>query len=188
LLVWNNSDASVAAAHSVDPDRWWTAYGAVLDRIESRFTRYEQLRRAGLYLPKSWTSDAERCRVAGIASEVQFATKPALATAMITRAIQAGVPAGWVAGDEVYGADPLLRRAIREHHLGYALQVAAKRRVPTLAGPMRVDALAATMPDPVWQRYSCGPGSKGPRYTTGPGSGCSPRTTTTPTTSASITC
>jgi hypothetical protein len=47
LLVWNNADAAVAAAHSVDPDRWWTAYGPMIDRIESRFTRYEPLRHAG---------------------------------------------------------------------------------------------------------------------------------------------
>ena len=117
-----------------------------------------------LYLPKSWTTDTERCRAAGVPDTVQFATKPALATAMITRAVHAGVPAAWVAGDEVYGADPLLRQAIRDHHLGYALQIAANRRVPTLAGPIRVDDIAATMPKRVWQRYSCGPGSKGPRY------------------------
>jgi hypothetical protein len=117
-----------------------------------------------LYLPKSWTNDADRCRTAGVPDGVHFATKPALATTMITRAIQAGVPAKWVAADEVYGADPLLRKTIREHQLGYALQVAANRRVPTQAGPMRVDELAATLPDSVWQRYTCGPGSKGPRY------------------------
>ena len=45
--MWNKKVAAVAAAHSVDPDRWWTAYGAVLDRIESRFARYEPLRHAG---------------------------------------------------------------------------------------------------------------------------------------------
>ena len=117
-----------------------------------------------LYLPRSWAEDADRCHTAGVPDTVQFATKPALATAMITRVIGAGVPARWVAGDEVYGADPLLRRAVREHHLGYALQVAANRRMPTLAGPIRVDDLAAAMPERVWQRYSCGPGSKGPRY------------------------
>jgi len=49
---------------------------------------------------------------------VEFATKPALATAMITRAVAAGVPAAWVAGDEVYGADPPGRKAIRDHRLG----------------------------------------------------------------------
>ena len=47
MLVWNKEFAAVAAAHSVDHDRWWTAYGAVLDRIESRFARYEPLRHAG---------------------------------------------------------------------------------------------------------------------------------------------
>lgn len=117
-----------------------------------------------LYLPRSWTEDADRCRTGGVPDDVEFATKPALATAMITRAVQAGVPAAWVAGDEVYGADPQLRKAIREHGLGYVLQVAANRRVPTHAGPIRVDELAATVPDTAWQRYSCGRGSKGPRY------------------------
>ncbi|MDT5276572.1 MAG: hypothetical protein QOG95_3504, partial [Mycobacterium sp.] len=34
--------------------------------------------------------------------DVAFATKPALATEMIIRALDAGTPAGWVAGDEVY--------------------------------------------------------------------------------------
>ena len=38
--------------------------------------------------------------------DVEFLTKPALATGMICRALNAGVPARWVAGDEVYGADP----------------------------------------------------------------------------------
>lgn len=31
---------------------------------------------------------------------------PTLAAAMLTRALDAGVPAGWVTADEVYGADP----------------------------------------------------------------------------------
>jgi SRSO17 transposase len=117
-----------------------------------------------LYLPCSWTEDAERCRRAGVPDGVGFATKPTLATTMITRAVDAGVPAGWVAADEVYGADPQLRRTVRAHGLGYVLQVAANRRVPTHAGPVRVDELAATVPDSAWHHYSCGPGSKGPRY------------------------
>jgi SRSO17 transposase len=116
-----------------------------------------------LYLPKSWADDQPRRDAAGVPADVEFATKPALAAAMITRAVQAGVPAGWVAGDEVYGADPTLRRAVREHGLGYVLQVAANRRVPTHAGPRRVDTLPALIPDAGWQTYSCGPGSKGHR-------------------------
>jgi SRSO17 transposase len=38
-----------------------------------------------------------------------FATKPALARQMITRALEAGTPAAWVTADEVYGQDPQLR-------------------------------------------------------------------------------
>ena len=71
--------------------------------------------------------------------KLDFATKPALATAMIARARRREGPAAWVAGDEVYGADPRLRAAIRGHGLGYVLAVAANRRVPTAAGPIRVD-------------------------------------------------
>jgi SRSO17 transposase len=117
----------------------------------------------GLYLPQSWTGDQARCTQAGIPDSVECASKPALATAMITRAVQAGVAAAWVAGDEVYGADPNLRRTCRGHGLGYVLQVAANRRVPTHAGPMRVDALPALIPASGWQTYSCGRGSKGHR-------------------------
>jgi SRSO17 transposase len=117
-----------------------------------------------LYLPRSWTSDPARCTRAGVPDGIEFATKPALATGLITRAVQAGVPASWVTGDEVYGADPTLRRTVRELGLGYLLQVAANRRVPTHAGPIRVDDLPALLRARSWQKYSCGPGSKGHRY------------------------
>ena len=39
--------AAAAPAHSVDLDRWQSEFSAVLDRIESRFARYEPLRHAG---------------------------------------------------------------------------------------------------------------------------------------------
>jgi SRSO17 transposase len=46
-----------------------------------------------LYLPAGWTDDRDRCRAAGIPDEVAFATKPALAQAMLDRALGAGVTA-----------------------------------------------------------------------------------------------
>jgi hypothetical protein len=50
-LCGTTKTAAVAAAHSVDPDRWCTAFGAVIDRIAPRFTRYEPVRHAaGLML------------------------------------------------------------------------------------------------------------------------------------------
>ena len=54
-----------------------------------------------LYLPRSWTSGPGRCRAAGIPEDTAFATKPALARAMIGRALDAGTPAAWVTADEV---------------------------------------------------------------------------------------
>ena len=59
-----------------------------------------------LYLPKSWAEDPARRVRAGVPDDVEFATKPALAQRLIASALDAGVPASWVAGDEVYGADP----------------------------------------------------------------------------------
>ena len=117
-----------------------------------------------LYLPRSWADDDDRCADAGIPKDKRdFATKPALAVTLIDRAVAAKVPAAWVAGDEVYGADPRLRSAVRGHRLGYVLAVAANRRVPTHAGPLRVDALPALIPAHAWQKQSAGAGAHGPR-------------------------
>jgi SRSO17 transposase len=117
-----------------------------------------------LYLPRSWAEDPDRCDSAGIPSDRRsFATKPTLAAELIDRAVAAEVPAAWVAGDEVYGADPRLRAAIRGHQLGYVMAIAANRRVPTHAGPLRVDALPALLPQHAWQKHSAGVGAHGPR-------------------------
>ena len=56
-----------------------------------------------LYLPKAWTADPVRMKAAHVPDTVAFATKPALASMMIGRAIAAGVPFAWVAADSVYG-------------------------------------------------------------------------------------
>jgi SRSO17 transposase len=271
--------AAVAAAHSVDPHRWWTEFSAVIDRIAPRFCRYEPLRHAAelmlglvsgldrkncwtiaehrgdatpdglqhllsrakwdaeavrddlcdyvvdafgdpnailvldetgdvkkgvhsvgvqrqysgtagriensqvavyltyaaprghalidraLYLPRSWTEDPDRCDDAGIPINRRgFATKPTLARALIDRAVAAQVPAAWVAADEVYGADPKLRAALRSHGLGYVLAISANRHVPTGAGSIRVDNLPAQLPKKAWQKHSAGAGAHGHRY------------------------
>ena len=48
-----------------------------------------------------------------MAQEVEFATKPQLARKMIERTLEAGVPCGWIAGDEVYGGNQRLRECAR---------------------------------------------------------------------------
>jgi SRSO17 transposase len=117
-----------------------------------------------LYLPKSWAADPARCQVAGIPAGIVFATKPKLARVMIGRALDAGVPAAWVTGDEVYGADPGLRTDLETRQTGYVLAIATTHQVTTAAGPCPAAQLAARLPASAWQRYSAGPGSKGHRY------------------------
>lgn len=116
-----------------------------------------------LYLPKSWTDDPDRCTEAGVPEGIEFATKPTLARQMITAALDAGVPASWIAGDEVYGADPDLRTMLQDRGIGYVLAISCDRRVPTEVGHLRVDDVAAALPTSAWQRRSAGAGSKGPR-------------------------
>ncbi len=116
-----------------------------------------------LYLPRSWAEDPDRRADAGVPEGIEFATKPALAASMITAAVAAGVPARWVAGDEVYGADPGLRTRIETLGLGYVLAIGCNRRVPVHGGPMRPDDIAAALPERCWQRRSAGAGAKGPR-------------------------
>jgi SRSO17 transposase len=132
-----------------------------------------------LYLPKSWISDPGRCRAAGIPEGTAFATKPKLARVMIARALDAGTPAGWVAGDEVYGADPGLRADLEHRQVGYVLAVARTCQVATGGGACPAGKIAARLPRSAWQRYSAGQGAKGHRYydwawvSTGPGQpGC----------------
>ncbi len=84
-----------------------------------------------LYLPKVWTDDPDRCAQAGVPASVQFATKPELAMRMLTRALDAGVPAGWVSGDEVYGQQFKLRQLLQERGMPYVLAVAVSQRVVT---------------------------------------------------------
>jgi SRSO17 transposase len=121
-----------------------------------------------LYLPKSWTDDPARCRAAGVPAAAAFRTKPELAQAMLERALDAGVPAAWVTGDEIYGGDRRLRVWLEVRDLPHVLAV--KRSEPLWAaterGPAQVAAadLAAALPDDAWERLSAGDGAKGPRW------------------------
>ena len=116
-----------------------------------------------LYLPKSWTDDRDRCRAAGVPDDVQFATKPELARAMLGRALDAGMPAAWVTADEAYGRDGKFRAWLEQRRVGYVVAVDSRQAIAGDAGTSRADALAAHAPDQAWKRRSCGNGSKGPR-------------------------
>ena len=71
-----------------------------------------------LYLPQSWAGDEERRRTAWVPETVTFATKPKLGLTMLERALDAGVPCAWVAGDSVYGTDSAIRRELERRRVG----------------------------------------------------------------------
>ena len=112
-----------------------------------------------LYLPRSWSEDADRRQDAGIAATVTFATKPMLARQMLERAFDNGVPARWVTGDSVYGSDSHFRRFLQGRGMAYVLGVTSDYTVR----PYTVGGLADALPRKAWKRRSAGDGSKGPR-------------------------
>src|SRR5262249_6011500 len=117
-----------------------------------------------LYLPREWAEDPDRREEAGVPKEVRFATKPALAQRMIERALDAGVRAAWVTGDEVYGSDGKFRQALEQRRQPYVLAVRSAQPVCVGLRQVRVKALIAQAPVKAWQRLSTGDGSKGRRW------------------------
>ncbi|QHK22335.1 IS701 family transposase [Pseudarthrobacter psychrotolerans] len=120
-----------------------------------------------LYLPKAWTDDRARCATAGIPEDRAFATKPELAITMLTRALDAGVPATWVAGDAVYGQYYKLRKALEDRDVSYVLAVPMNQRVIAKTGNLgtefRADDLIASLSGRAWRTRSAGQGAKGER-------------------------
>lgn len=115
-----------------------------------------------LYLPEEWTQDRVRCREAGIADSIRFATKGNLVKEMLSRAFAHGVQASWVAGDTVYGSDDL-RLFLEEQHKNYVLAVPETHTVWVQGHPQPVSLLAALLPADAWEVLSAGEGSKGAR-------------------------
>ncbi|WP_208036344.1 IS701 family transposase [Streptomyces cyanogenus] len=116
-----------------------------------------------LYLPKSWTSDRERCRAAKIPDERPFATKGELARDIVRRCLAAGLPAAWVTADEAYGQDWHFRRLLEQLGVDYVVAVPKSQQIKSLAGIWRIDQLIEDAPADAWQRLSCGKGAKGQR-------------------------
>jgi SRSO17 transposase len=170
MLVVDETGDLKKGTHSVGTQRQYTGTAGRIENAQvGVFLTYtttvgHTLIDREIYLPRSWTEDPDRCAAAGIPADTGFSTKPALATRMILRALDAGVPAGWVAGDEVYGNDPGLRTALEARGIGYVLAVGCAARITTTTGVYRVDTLAAMLPVRAWQRLSAGAGAKGYRY------------------------
>jgi SRSO17 transposase len=119
------------------------------------------------HLPKVWTDDPARLAAAHVPPEVGFATKPRLAGRMVARAIAAGVPFAWVAGDSVYGVGEVemaLRRAGKGHVLGVNATQPFNSWIgkPAVAGT--AEEIAQGLKPAAWRRLSAGEGTKGARF------------------------
>jgi SRSO17 transposase len=111
-----------------------------------------------LYVPKGWVDDPVGLRAAGVPEQGGFATKPVVAMAMLGRALDAGVPASWVTGDEVYGADLGLRAVLEARGVGYVAGGGLRPPGRLRRATHRADALLRSVPARAWQQVSCGKG------------------------------
>jgi len=113
-------------------------------------------------MPQRWAADLPRRNAAGIGDEVEFATKPQLAVQQLERLTAAGLPARWVAFDEVYGRSEQLRKKAAAAGLAYAAII--PRDYPVTTAASTVTRADAALTSAVFERRSCGMGSAGPRY------------------------
>jgi hypothetical protein len=109
----------------------------------------------------SSAKDPERRRAAGIPDDLVMTTKPDLAVAQLGRLIAAGLPVGWAAFDEVYTRSGKLRETCETAGLAYAGIVPCDFSITLASGAViRADQ---AVKDAVFERRSCGTGTKGPR-------------------------
>lgn len=139
-----------------------------------------------LYLPKSWTTDPQRCEKAGIPEEKRtFKTKLELALDMVRANLEAGVVFDWVGGDGLYGHGSQLSNALDNMGLTFLLDIHCSQLVyplkPSLplpeqtaepfskstkphadTDPLRVDVYAKQWAAYDWQTVTVREGTKGP--------------------------
>ena len=125
-----------------------------------------------LYLSDDWLWDQERMRETGVPEEIRNLIgrdKHELAQAMIGRALAAGVPFAWVAGDAVRCDDRSLRRWLEKAGIAHVLAMESDDETLLTDGTEGLEwvaprQLAQQISHTDWQRLSAGEGGKqGPR-------------------------
>jgi SRSO17 transposase len=121
-----------------------------------------------LYLPDSWAGDFARRAVAGVPERVVFATKPQQVIAMLSEELAADTPFRYFAADSGYGRDPALRAFCHTKTIAYVMAVPVDLPLLKVAGGSEpvghvLDRLLARAAPGMWERRSCGNGTKGAR-------------------------
>lgn len=136
-----------------------------------------------LYLPEAWTTDAARCRAAGVPDRITFAPKWQHALQLLDAALMAGVRRHVVLSDAAFGEVTAFRDALTARGLAYVLRVphnlaawppGTRFTIPSRRGatgrprstprpvapatPLALSALAATLPH---RRVTWREGSRG---------------------------
>ena len=131
-----------------------------------------------LYLPRSWADDGARRARCHVPDGVEFQEGWRIAAGLLERC-RAGLPHGWVVGDDEFGRPAHFRAWLRGHHERYVLDVPSDtvvrdlecrrpRRKRAGRGPKRqvpfrrVDAWAARQPEGRWTRLTIRAGERGP--------------------------
>jgi SRSO17 transposase len=115
-----------------------------------------------LYVPQEWFDNPARCEEARIPRSLTFATKPQLAQQMLDGAFVAAVPAQWVVGDCIYGAEDL-RHWLEARGRAYLFAVTATHAIWERGEQIGAADLVERHPELGWVRWSAGEGSQGPR-------------------------
>ena len=132
VLVFDETGDIKQGNHTVGVARQYTGVTGQVENCQvsvhagSVSSRGQALIDTELYLPDAYAHDSERCAEAGVPAERAgvVITKGDLAAVMFGRAVAAGMPFSYVAGDEVYGRSTNLRSAIEETGgCGYVLEV-----------------------------------------------------------------
>jgi len=132
--------------------------------------RYDFLAKvaARLYLPADWAAGRRRRRRCHVPRGVPFQEGWRVALDLVGRC--AGLPHGWVAGDDELGRPAAFRAALRRRGERYVLDVPANTLVRDLAAPRgggrlppfgRAEAWAARQPRSRWRRVEVRDGEKG---------------------------
>jgi SRSO17 transposase len=171
VLVVDETGDLKKGTHTVGVQRQYTGTAGKIDNAQvAVYLTYATTAGHGvidreLYLPQGWIDDPVRLKAAGVPDQRAFATKPELAKVMLERALDAGVPAGWVTADEVYGGSPALRGWLEGRQLPYVLAVKCTEPLPPPSGPPAPAArLAEHIAASCWLRISAGQGAKGRRW------------------------